>query len=49
MLVGDADTHRHDLSSMVMLKDNHIMSAGSITGAVKKGKTSIALLSHPIQ
>lgn len=37
MLVGDADTHRHDLSSMVMLKDNHIMSAGSITGAVHKG------------
>ena len=37
MLVGGVDTHRHDLSSMVMLKDNHIMAAGSITDAVKKG------------
>ena len=24
MLVGGADPHRHDLSAMVMLKDNHI-------------------------
>jgi len=34
MLVGGADTHRMDLSSMVMLKDNHIWSHGSITKAV---------------
>ena len=31
LLVGGMSTHRHDLSSMVMLKDNHIWSAGSIT------------------
>ena len=28
MLVGGVDTHRFDLSSMIMLKDNHIWSAG---------------------
>jgi len=31
LLVGGISTHRYDLSSMVMLKDNHIWSAGSIT------------------
>lgn len=29
MLVGGVDMHRYDLSSMVMLKDNHIWSKGS--------------------
>jgi len=38
MLVGGVDTHRMDLSSMIMLKDNHIWSQGSITNAVKKAK-----------
>lgn len=28
MLVGGVDAHRYDLSSMVMLKDNHIWSKG---------------------
>ena len=28
MLVGGIDSHRHDLSSMIMLKDNHIWSCG---------------------
>lgn len=28
MLVGGIDGHRHDLSSMIMLKDNHIWSKG---------------------
>ena len=28
MLVGGVDQHRYDLSSMVMLKDNHIWSKG---------------------
>lgn len=43
LIVGGADTHRMDLSSMVMLKDNHIASAGNITNAVKmaKGITSV--------
>ncbi|OAP57727.1 nicotinate-nucleotide diphosphorylase (carboxylating) [Fonsecaea erecta] len=35
MLVGGIDGHRHDLSSMIMLKDNHIWAKGSITNAVK--------------
>lgn len=30
LLVGGVSTHRHDLSSMIMLKDNHIWVAGSI-------------------
>ncbi|CAN9510826.1 unnamed protein product [Ophioblennius macclurei] len=34
MLVGGASTHRHDLSGMVMLKDNHVWASGSITQAV---------------
>ncbi|KAI0848448.1 putative nicotinate-nucleotide pyrophosphorylase [Daldinia vernicosa] len=38
MLVGGADTHRMDLSSMIMLKDNHVWSRGSITEAVKAAK-----------
>jgi len=39
ILVGGADTHRYDLSSMVMLKDNHVASTGSITAAVKKARS----------
>lgn len=38
MLAGGADAHRMDLSSMVMLKDNHVWSRGSITEAVKAAK-----------
>lgn len=38
LLVGGAATHRQDLSQMVMLKDNHIWSAGSITAAVHKAR-----------
>lgn len=38
MLVGGISMHRNDLSSMVMLKDNHIWSTGSITNAVKKAR-----------
>lgn len=30
LLVGGADTHRYDLSSMVMLKDNHVSISGSV-------------------
>ncbi|ODV77536.1 nicotinate-nucleotide pyrophosphorylase [Suhomyces tanzawaensis NRRL Y-17324] len=39
MLVGGVDTHRYDLSAMVMLKDNHITSTGSITKAVQSAKS----------
>jgi nicotinate-nucleotide pyrophosphorylase (carboxylating) len=38
MLVGGADPHRYDLSSMTMLKDNHIWASGSITRAVHAAK-----------
>ncbi|PSR93713.1 hypothetical protein PHLCEN_2v4608 [Hermanssonia centrifuga] len=38
MLVGGIDPHRHDLSSMIMLKDNHIWSSGSITNAIKQAR-----------
>jgi nicotinate-nucleotide pyrophosphorylase (carboxylating) len=38
LLVGGVSTHRLDLSQMVMLKDNHIWSCGSITNAVQKAK-----------
>ena len=33
VLVGGADMHRYDLSSMVMLKHNHVTLAGSIQQA----------------
>ena len=39
LIVGGATTHRMDLSHMVMLKDNHIWSGGSITNAVNKAKS----------
>ncbi|RDB22747.1 Nicotinate-nucleotide pyrophosphorylase [carboxylating] [Hypsizygus marmoreus] len=38
MLVGGIDPHRHDLSSMIMLKDNHIWSSGSITTAIQHAR-----------
>lgn len=38
MLVGGASTHRHDLSGMVMLKDNHVWASGSITEAVRAAR-----------
>ena len=40
MLVGGADTHRMDLSTMTMLKDNHVWSRGSITKAVAAAKAA---------
>ncbi|KAI6035095.1 Quinolinate phosphoribosyl transferase [Pisolithus orientalis] len=49
MIVGGIDPHRHDLSSMIMLKDNHIWSteasgqpvpnSGSITAAIKQARS----------
>ncbi|KAF8444270.1 Quinolinate phosphoribosyl transferase [Terfezia claveryi] len=41
MLVGGVDQHRFDLSSMVMLKDNHIWSTGSIENAVKAARSVV--------
>lgn len=39
MLVGGASTHRHDLSGMVMLKDNHVWASGSIKEAVRTARS----------
>ncbi|EDO37262.1 predicted protein, partial [Nematostella vectensis] len=36
--VGGVSTHRYDLSTMIMLKDNHIWSTGNITRAVKNAR-----------
>lgn len=41
MLVGGCDSHRYDLSSMIMLKDNHIWSTGSITKAIESAQKVI--------
>lgn len=38
LLVGGADTHRYDVASMIMLKDNHLTSVGSIEKAVRIAK-----------
>eukprot|EP01062_Namystynia_karyoxenos_P018929 TRINITY_DN17071_c0_g1_i1.p1 TRINITY_DN17071_c0_g1~~TRINITY_DN17071_c0_g1_i1.p1 ORF type:complete len:323 (+),score=97.66 TRINITY_DN17071_c0_g1_i1:86-970(+) len=38
VLVGGGDTHRYSLSTMTMLKDNHVDAAGGITAAVKEAK-----------
>lgn len=38
LFIGGISTHRYDLSSMVMLKDNHIWSAGNITQAVNDAR-----------
>jgi len=40
ILVGGCDTHRMDLSSMIMLKDNHVWSTGSINNAVKQARAA---------
>lgn len=40
MLVGGVDMHRYDLSSMIMLKDNHIWSTGSIPAAVAAARST---------
>lgn len=38
LLVGGVSTHRYDLSSMIMLKDNHIWTAGNVERAVKDAR-----------
>lgn len=39
MLVGGIDQHRMDLSSMIMLKDNHIKATGDIPSAISKARS----------
>ena len=38
---GGGVNHRHNLSEMVLIKDNHLNIVGSISGAVKKAKSKI--------
>ncbi|KAA8495557.1 Nicotinate-nucleotide pyrophosphorylase, carboxylating [Porphyridium purpureum] len=38
VIVGGADPHRMNLSSMIMLKDNHVWSAGNITKSVQRAR-----------
>lgn len=38
--IGGGDTHRMDLSSMVLIKDNHIALCGSVSGAVKRARAA---------
>ena len=40
MLIGGCDPHRMDLSAMIMLKDNHVAAAGSISKAVAAAKAA---------
>ena len=39
LIVAQCDTHRYDLSSCVMLKDNHIDLVGSIDEAIKRARS----------
>lgn len=39
LVIGGVSTHRFDLSSMVMLKDNHIWTAGDVGRAVKAARS----------
>ena len=41
--IGGGDTHRMDLSSMVLIKDNHINLCGSVSEAVKRAKTASSI------
>lgn len=42
VMVGGAKLHRFNLSDCVMIKDNHIQHAGSITNALNKIKTNLS-------
>ncbi len=41
--IGGGDPHRMDLSSMVLIKDNHINLCGSISEAVKRAKAASSI------
>lgn len=41
MLVGGIDGHRHDLSSMIMLKDNHIWAKGVLIVKTMQGRSHV--------
>ena len=44
--VGGGYNHRYNLSDAIMLKDNHINAAGSITEAIKLARNTSPLLKN---
>ncbi|KAF7590785.1 hypothetical protein BBP40_002353 [Aspergillus hancockii] len=48
ILVGGADPHRHDLSSMTMLKDNHVWACANNRAAKDGGASSIESITAAI-
>jgi nicotinate-nucleotide pyrophosphorylase (carboxylating) len=40
VLIGGGDPHRLRLDDMILLKDNHVVIAGSVENAVRKAKTA---------
>jgi nicotinate-nucleotide pyrophosphorylase (carboxylating) len=40
--VGGAQNHRHDLSQLVLIKDNHIQAVGSVGEAVRRAANSVS-------
>ncbi|XP_055993668.1 nicotinate-nucleotide pyrophosphorylase [carboxylating] isoform X1 [Sorex fumeus] len=42
LLVGGASTHRYDLGALVMVKDNHVVAAGSMEKAVRGARQAAA-------
>jgi nicotinate-nucleotide pyrophosphorylase (carboxylating) len=40
LLVGGVATHRHDLSAMVMIKDNHVVISGGVGPAIRDVRRS---------
>lgn len=36
--IGGGENHRHNLSDMILIKDNHIAAAGSVTAAINAAK-----------
>lgn len=48
LLVGGAASHRYDLGGLVMVKDNHVMAAGSVEKVYVRLSSYPALLQTPI-
>lgn len=42
VMIGGGDSHRLHLDDMILIKDNHIVIAGSVEKAVLKAKTSVS-------
>lgn len=49
ILVGGADPHRHDLSSMTMLKDNHVWACANKNGATNSIESIAAAIPMAVE